>query len=178
VDSSILGDQIAQNASFFAQSYTYSGSAGELTGTKIISYRGNDNTAIDAITGYPLGAGDPGAEQAIMAAEFYRDINGGNFDSNPNIALTGHSLGGGLAGFVGTLYGEQYTLFDNMSFEGAATDLLASFGYSALRLSYFDDAAAKPAPIYSTSSHGYFVSGEFLQHERALAGQQTGLTPP
>ena len=37
----------------------------------------------------------------------------------PTVTVTGHSRGGGLAGFVGELYGVQGTLFDNMTFNAA-----------------------------------------------------------
>jgi putative lipase involved disintegration of autophagic bodies len=37
-----------------------------------------------------------------------------------NISLTGHSLGGGLAGLVGAVYLQEAVLFDNMPFELSA----------------------------------------------------------
>ena len=127
-DSSILvdpnnGARRDEPISFFAQSYTWNGKT-------VISYRGTDNAIVDASTGFGLGAGSSGSPQSLMAAEFYRAINGGSIAGNPNIDLTGHSLGGGLAGFVGTIYGVDFKLFDNMAFEGGATQLLTYDGPS------------------------------------------------
>jgi putative lipase involved disintegration of autophagic bodies len=45
---------------------------------------------------------------------------------NPgNITVVGHSLGGGVAGFVGAIYGVQGVLFDNMPFNNAAAKAYA-----------------------------------------------------
>jgi hypothetical protein len=104
-----------QDASFFAQAYTLA------NGKTVISYRGTDDVVADAATGFGLGVGDEDSTQGKLAAQFYRAVNGDSIDPNPNIILTGHSLGGGLAGFVGTIYGAQFKLFDNMAFELAAT---------------------------------------------------------
>ena len=38
------------------------------------------------------------------------------------ITLTGHSLGGGLAGYVASLYGKSAEIFDNMPFELASAN--------------------------------------------------------
>jgi hypothetical protein len=74
-------------ASFYASTYTWNGKT-------VIAYRGYDDLAEDTLTGAALGAGDPGATQAKMAAAFYRAVNGDSSEPNPNIILTGHSLGG------------------------------------------------------------------------------------
>ena len=90
------GDAEAQAASFFAQSYTYNGET-------IISYRGTD-ALLDVVTGAGLGLGFPEGGQPGLALSFFRHIS--NNTSNP-ISLTGHSLGGGLAGFVASIEGKQ-----------------------------------------------------------------------
>lgn len=89
----------------------------------IIAYRGTDypeeDTAVpkDIFHGWSLGAGNIDSEQAQVAVEFYKAIisSGGS-----NISLTGHSLGGGLAGYVSGLYGLDATVFDAMTFKLAA----------------------------------------------------------
>ena len=54
-----------------------------------------------------------------MAVEFYKSVVSylGSNVLNANITLTGHSLGGGLAGFVGALYHKESVAFNNMPFE-------------------------------------------------------------
>jgi putative lipase involved disintegration of autophagic bodies len=99
-----------KSASFFAQSYTYAGKT-------IISYRGTDTLKGDLAADAIGGSGSFFATQTKMAADFYRSINGNSTAKNANIELTGHSLGGGLAGFVGSIYGLKATLFNNMAFE-------------------------------------------------------------
>ncbi|MEO0384243.1 MAG: hypothetical protein AAF234_11920 [Pseudomonadota bacterium] len=94
------GENVDEAASFYAIAY-------QLNGETIISYRGTDD-------GFPFGADLPAwatgagvysTPQTLLAAEFYQGINGGSIASNDSITLTGHSLGGGLAGFVGSIYG-------------------------------------------------------------------------
>ena len=99
---------------FFAQSYSFSG------GT-VIAYRGTYGIN-DVLTGWAGGfiGSTTLAPQYGYAAEFYQQVNGNSIASNSNIYLTGHSLGGGLAGFAGALYGESATIFDNINFMGAA----------------------------------------------------------
>lgn len=102
---------------FYAISYTLS------SGEVVISYRGTNadsfgNFLTDAIHGYWTGGGVPGDAQSVLALKFYNDI-ASKHPLQP-ITLTGHSLGGGLAGYIGALYGRNVTLFDNMTYEDAA----------------------------------------------------------
>lgn len=113
-------------AGFYAVSYSLT------TGENIISYRGtdiisswfwSDNPGGDFWNGWATGLGDPANKQAELALQFYQAVAGVGVDPRTaNISLTGHSLGGGLAGFVGDLYGKKGTLFNNMAFEVAAND--------------------------------------------------------
>ncbi|WP_414463297.1 hypothetical protein [Hyphomicrobium sp. DY-1] len=110
-----LGQNSGQSGAFFAQSYTFSG------GT-VISYSGTNGPG-DALLGWPGGLFNTStAQEYIDAAQFYQSINGNSTDPNANIFLTGHSLGGGLAGFVGSLYGVSAEIFDNINFLAAAQD--------------------------------------------------------
>lgn len=107
------------------------------TGTEIvIAYRGTDEpitndpgliTPIlggDVWNGWTIGAGSSDAAQATMAIQLYQSvkqlIEEDSDLAGKKIVLTGHSLGGGLAGLVGSIYGETAYCFDNMPFEAAA----------------------------------------------------------
>lgn len=102
-DSAILVDPVTkarldQPIGFYALAYEYQGDT-------IISYRGTDDLLLDQATGYGIGAGFVssstfpvlGARQGDMALQFYNEVASSSADT---LSLTGHSLGGGLAGFV------------------------------------------------------------------------------
>jgi pimeloyl-ACP methyl ester carboxylesterase len=100
-----------QHIDFYAIAYEYDGET-------VISYRGTDSYTTDILYGYGVGAGDPYTSQSRLAVEFYQAVDalaGGN-----NLTLTGHSMGGGFAGLIAAMYGEQAVIFDPMPFELAA----------------------------------------------------------
>jgi Lipase (class 3) len=112
---------------FSAVAYSYNGET-------VISYRGTDGYYIsDAYFGWGAGVGAE-TTQAGQAAEFYKSVlaatigNGsfpystdGTYSANStNIVFTGHSLGGGLAGLLASLYHKQAVIFDNMAYQNAA----------------------------------------------------------
>ena len=104
-------------------------------GQTIISYRGtNADTAgefwKDASNGYLIGAGLPLGSQGEEAIRFYQDILALGVDPQ-KLSLTGHSLGGGLAGYVAGLYGKSGVLFDNMTFNNGVVN-----AYQAALASY------------------------------------------
>ena len=86
-------------------------------GTEIvISYAGTyDKSWVDKITDENLAAGVFNA-QLLQAATLYLDIKA----SHPNVTLTGHSLGGGLASLIAVFFGENATTFDQAPFANAA----------------------------------------------------------
>lgn len=90
------GDFYDQSIGFYAIAYTY----GDET---IISFRGTDTFVLDPIHGWTLGTGNTSSQQGRMALEFYQAVAGSGNWLSANISLTGHSLGGGLAGYVGAL---------------------------------------------------------------------------
>lgn len=107
-DSRILLDENLQRtdqpADFYAVAYKMPNDS-TWNNKTIISYRGTDAAAdVDA---YPIGSGFTGITQGYRAFEFYRAVAtslNNNISIDPrlsNIATTGHSLGGGLAGLVG-----------------------------------------------------------------------------
>ena len=116
-----LADQQSNgNTAFFADAWIWNEQY-------IIAYRGTVSQQFfgEAYNGFGLGAGSPNGGQAQEAIQFYQKVAKDNpdFDGNyqgANILLTGHSLGGGLAGFVGDIYGQQAAIFDNEPYEAAA----------------------------------------------------------
>ena len=92
----------AENIGFYGIAYELSG--GEI----IISYRGTDDvdgfpnplTDMDVQHGWTLGAGNTASQQGRMAVEFYQAVAGTGNALTANISLVGHSLRGGLAGYV------------------------------------------------------------------------------
>lgn len=119
-----------QSKGFFAAVYDWDDEI-------VISFRGTDvdldsvqdflaTTASDIYNGWSLGAGFSSASQAGLAVEFYKAVAGVTspyytIDSSADpITLVGHSLGGGLAGFVSGLSGQLAFGYDHMPF-GVAT---------------------------------------------------------
>lgn len=91
-------------AGFYGISYQLAG------GEKVISYRGTDfptgdstlGIGSDILNGYGTGLGHESTTQSNMAIGFYKDVASIGTDPRlANISLTGHSLGGDLAGLVG-----------------------------------------------------------------------------
>lgn len=91
---------------FFAIAYRSS------TGQTIIAYRGTTNPSVDAPNGYGIANGIPTGPDATNAIAFYQevaDLLNDPWQSPSDITVVGHSLGGGLAGFVGAIYGLHAT---------------------------------------------------------------------
>lgn len=126
--SSILLEEGSDSSiGFYAQVYT-------LGTEKIISFRGTDNIVQDAAEGWILGGGFTTAPQGMAALDMYEAVVGDGNELTADITLVGHSLGGGLAGYLATLYGQNSNIdayvYDSMTFNLAAyhdraTDYLA-----------------------------------------------------
>lgn len=107
----------------FENSISFHAEAWSLGGDLIVVYEGTDNPlGGDLLHGWSIGGGLSAASQAGYAQQFYEAVTGRSaFDSAlPNVTLTGHSLGGGLAGYVASLHGGTAVLFDHMPFGLAA----------------------------------------------------------
>jgi Protein of unknown function (DUF2974) len=100
----------AQAAGFYALAYTVSGVSGMADGTTVIAFRGTDgfsgsvaNGGSDAWNGFGVAFGFATGLQAELAVRFYQSVAKNDYNPSTrssNIAVTGHSLGGGLAGLV------------------------------------------------------------------------------
>lgn len=99
---------------------------------KVIAIRGTDNKSVDIPYGYTISLGYPSGSpavaladysatpQAIEAIQYYRDVVGSQDLMSNNVFVTGHSMGGGIAGLVDAIYGKTGPVFDAMPFELAA----------------------------------------------------------
>ncbi len=171
-DSAILGKIAGTvrwdvNSNFYAIAYSYAG------GT-VISYRGTDNPGADLINGWVTGAGAIG-EQAELAVRFFNAVIGTDNPLTRNdVEFTGHSLGGGLAGLMSTLYGKNATLFDNMPFELAASRVpgISQQDFLIRNLYYFNGANALYTYPNLNFLTAYATTGE------ALAALRIGQATP
>jgi hypothetical protein len=110
-------------ADFYAIAYNVTGTGiAGLSGT-VIAYRGSDYTdkgawvPSDIWQGWTNGIGFPYGGQPGLALDFYRAVTGAEPYNTPGgYTITGHSLGGSLAGFVSALSGNQAVLFDHVPF--------------------------------------------------------------
>lgn len=116
---------LARELGFSATAYRWTDSKGIIR--EVISYRGTDINSFTSATkdiwnGWSVGAGNVGfvgASQAGLARQFFDAVL--NPDPNAptvtaNVELVGHSLGGGLAGFVSSQLGGTAYVYDHMPF--------------------------------------------------------------
>ncbi len=105
-ESDVLPGSAAFEAGFYAVAY-------DTPYGTVISYRGTDNLfnwtpwsdapGSDIWNSYSQGGGDSNTNAARLAVEFYQAVTD-TTDTDPSSGsaiLTGHSMGGGLAGLVG-----------------------------------------------------------------------------
>lgn len=154
---------------FYANAYDWHGH-------KVIAFRGTDRKASlwsdepgsDVWHGWGEGVGSKKTDQAELAIEFYKDVTGteSTLPSEGEAILTGHSLGGGLAGFVASLYGQQGYLFDNMAFERAVTKGLADAEKDTDLNKLFYNGLPPAGFKIGDNLHATAVTGEFLSTDR------------
>ncbi|MDK4715913.1 hypothetical protein [Rhizobium sp. CNPSo 4039] len=153
-----------------------------------ISYRGTTDVLGselldgDLWNGWTIGGGSDEAADVNSAISFYQSVLQTVKDSggtSANITLTGHSLGGGLSGLVGSIYGVKAYLFDNMPYEQAAANAYAdSVPGSAQNpaLAAFIYGNSAPTPIDESQLSAYATVGEALTILRNFQNQPvTGL---
>lgn len=167
--------RLDEQTGFYAVAYNIGGA-----GT-IISYRGTDG-GLDVWHGYDIAVGIPDVDQGVLAFGFYRLVAGDIDPRSAAISLTGHSLGGGLAGLVGSVYGKQGLLFDNMPFENAANAVddsaFLNSGFKNTVYGSYNGGHPWAPTISSLPSsllQGHAMTGEFLDWLRP--GQATPVTP-
>lgn len=85
----------SENAGFYAVAYRWNGQT-------IISYCGTDEGLGELVlTDFPIVTGDYNEAVIYLASQFYQSVL--TSAGTANIVLTGHSLGGALAGGIGSL---------------------------------------------------------------------------
>ena len=168
--------------SAYAQSFSFYGLAYQKGGETVISYRGTHGLAPDAWFGYGIGGGQSSgvhASQGNIAIDMYEQVTGRDvhqLGAAPNVTLVGHSLGGGLAGYVASLSGAQAVVFDYMPFRAAAiakaqeeVDLR-----SAMKGSGNSEAYGVRLPDLNTVK-SFSLEGELLEPLRTATGPAVDL---
>jgi len=171
-----LGLQPTQSAGFYAIAYDVSEVSGLQGYSRVISYRGtNFGTALpaDIANGWIVGAGFGEDSQATLAKRFYSAVTGLNaYQPGAGIINTGHSLGGGLAGFVSSINGTSAVGFDHMPFGIAA---VADLTNEALRRNdgvlpdFFADVGLNNPQ--TSILRGLYLQDEILENIRNGLGQ-------
>lgn len=179
-DSVIELGEDAQSSGFYALAYDMSQVAGFAPGQTVVSFRGTDSFPSDPFHGWSLGLGNTDSAQGRLAVEFYQAVAGDGNWRSANILLTGHSLGGGLAGYVGALYDQDATLFDSMTFEQAVSntanftatlwDGTTHFQYVGLKPS--DVEGYTPPSGWSVTSIEPKASAELIEHVYGASAPQ------
>lgn len=164
----------ARDIGFYAITYDNDTNGDGVSDETIISYRGtdypNENGNVfyivpkDSYYGWFLGGGFTTSLQGRMAVDYYNTIVDEKYgtviqanDQNIEISLTGHSLGGGLSGFIGALYDQDAKVFDSMSFIFAAGAVGLD---STLKQKIYGSQNMWPTDF--TGIEGYYVEGEVL----------------
>ena len=159
VSFSQIGDYQLVAGSIVSTADSFQAATYQLTGdptTRILAFRGTDDIA--DVPSWLGGAGLTGWPTQFPDAEAYYAA----WATTAHVSLTGHSLGGGLAGYIAALYDKPAYTFDAMPFEFAA-----EVRYDQLH-GFWGALASNPEARYS-DIHMVSVSGEILQYVRAAA---------
>jgi hypothetical protein len=150
-------EQQWKDTGFYAAAY-------QVGGTTVISYRGTDDLSLnpfgagDIFTGWVSATGEQ-TGQTAFAVDFYKAVTDETVyeTSSDNVTLTGHSLGGGLAGAVSWLSGKEVLVFDHMPF-GIVSAILAAENA--------DPITGQPHALATNKVRGENVINEILQSVR------------
>ncbi len=178
--------------SFFASAYKDTKGTTDTSDDEIIiSYRGTDSP-LDMVTGWTTGAGAWASIQAIKGTSFLYNIIENDTENDPfnaNVSFTGHSLGGGLAGLMGSVYGKEAIIFNNMPFGlsangafNAASDIsIEGQANHDIALTYYyrnlDDETEFPPSLDDSGVSGFATSGEVLENIRVGDSYNTYFNP-
>ncbi len=120
------------DASFYAVSYTLTASVGVsgdtiASGTTIISYRGTDELDEELLqVDLPVSFfGSYDQRQIALAQQFFKSV--ASAPGTGPLLLTGHSLGGALAGITGALNGTNSVLVDHIGFQTSLENLVTGW---------------------------------------------------
>ena len=157
-DSSRALGNSADDASFYSIAYS-------LDGETFIAYRGTQLSSVssalgDVLNGWTISGGYSAASQAQFALQFYKDIvtaTGGDFN---DILLTGHSLGGGLAGFVADVEGARADIFDNIPFGSAVLAEAGTYAQSQGLSLTLSNALSELSVSSSAQINQFITNGE------------------
>lgn len=156
-----------QAASFFAISYTIgSGVDGISPGTTVISYRGTDSIPAELVpVDLPISfLGSYQQEQISYALKFFQSVNETN--GGAPMLLTGHSLGGGLAGITGAVNDTSFDVVDHIGFNTAVANLVA--GWDELKPYYSADSFDQVKTDYINSNGGQITEEMQIYFEGRL----------
>ncbi len=153
----------------------------------MISFRGTDNLSLslnsgsDIYNGWVQGGGYL-STQSVDAENFYQAVTGTSVlqARQGTTLLVGHSLGGGLAGYIASLTGNQAYVFDNMPYAQSAVNraILANLGLGYYSMAGYLTGLTSSAPVPLPNASGVtsiYTSGEILSPVRAIA---PGLSAP
>ena len=179
MDSYFLGDDLPEslnwgsgsigNAVFLGEGYLPTDAAAEgfyaaaysINGVTVISYRGTDTRGELALTDLPIMDGQWQDDSVALAMAFYASVDAA---TNQPILLTGHSLGGALAGYVGSLMNRPGLLVDHIGFMDARARFLDVWSaYDAER------DAGTLSTIFETAAQGWFGTADFQAAESKMS---------
>jgi Protein of unknown function (DUF2974) len=149
----------AQAASFYALAYTVSSGVTDISpGTTVISYRGTDEPGSELVqVDFGISYFSNYRQQQILyAGQFLHQVDASN--GNSSILLTGHSLGGALAGITGALNGVQSRVADNIGFFSAVNSFIDGYNQIKIYLGYSTYIAA--ATQYASDYNGYVYGSD------------------
>ncbi|MFK0691159.1 calcium-binding protein [Mesorhizobium sp. IMUNJ 23033] len=150
---------------FYAVAYQWDGET-------VISYRGTTFDGLpnwrDVLFGWTLSAGLGQASQAQQALNFYAYVeqNFAGGVGGQDIQLTGHSLGGGLAGFVSDIVGASADVFNNMPFGTGVVAQIVSL----------DRAQGMTSPAFVFSGHDPMTGNNYEALPSSSAGVRQFIT--